>query len=94
MIVEAAAFARISVAASPAVSALCKYAEAEATAILTGNRDIVEALVEAGEKVDSIIGDCIAARAVEAERRRRFDWRTRQANATAFLKTIGSTGGE
>jgi hypothetical protein len=94
--VEARAFARVAVAASPAVEALISYAVAEATALLTSNRDILDALVEAlieagelsGERVDKIISDIIAARAVEAERIRRDDWQARIANAATFQQVV------
>jgi hypothetical protein len=94
--VEARAFARISVAASPAVEALINYAAAEATALLTANRDMVDALVEAlieagelsGKRVDEIISECVAARAVAAEKIRRIDWQARQGNAAKFLREL------
>jgi hypothetical protein len=90
--VEAAAFARIAVAASPAVEALVAYCRAEATALLTDNRDMVDALVEAlieagelnGERVDEIISECVTARSAEIERQRRDDWREREASAAAL----------
>jgi hypothetical protein len=96
--VEARAFARVAVAASPAVEALIGYAVAEANALLTSNRDILDALVEAlieagelsGERVDEIISDCVAARAVAAEKFRRVDWQQRQRNATQFLQGHGN----
>jgi hypothetical protein len=85
---EARAFARITVIASPAVEAMIQYAKAEATAIITANLDIARALVEAGQlsgdQVDIIIADAIAARAVEAERVRRADWKARQRSADRF----------
>jgi hypothetical protein len=95
---EAAAFARIAVAASPAVSALVEYCRAEATALLTANRDIVETLVAAlidhgelsGERVDEIIADCVTARSVKREQERRADWKLRQDNASEFLKAVAS----
>jgi hypothetical protein len=94
--VEARAFARIAVAASPAVEALISYAVAEATALLTSNRDILNALVEAlikagalsGDRVDEIISECVAARAVEAERIRRNDWDQRERNAATFQQVV------
>jgi hypothetical protein len=94
--IEARAFARIAVAASPAVEALINYAAAEATALLTANRDMVDALVEAlidagelsGTRVDEIISECVVARAVAVEKARRADWKTRQRNATEFLKGL------
>jgi hypothetical protein len=90
--VEARAFARIAVAASPAVEALISYAVAEANALLTSNRDILDALVEAlieagelsGERVDEIIAATIATRAFEAEKIRRNDWNARQRSANRF----------
>jgi hypothetical protein len=90
--VEARAFARIAVTASPAVEALIIYAAAEAPALLTTNRDMVEALVEAlieagelsGERVDEIISECVTKRSAGAERLRRLDWKARQANAMEF----------
>jgi hypothetical protein len=94
--IEARAFARVSVAASPAVEALISYAVAEANALLTSNRDILDALVEAlieagelsGERVDEIISECIFARAVAAEKIRRNDWQARIANAQRFLQVV------
>jgi hypothetical protein len=94
--IEARAFARIAVAASPAVEALINYAAAEATALLTANRDMVDALVEAlieagelsGTRVDEIISECVTARAVAAEKIRRIDWQARQRNATNFSKGL------
>jgi hypothetical protein len=90
--VEARAFARVAVACSPAVEALINYAAAEATALLTSNRDILDALVEAlieagelsGDQVNEIIAACVAARAVAAEIVRRKDWKARVANAGRF----------
>jgi hypothetical protein len=92
--VEARAFARIAVAASPAVEALIGYAVAEATALLTSNRDILDALVEAlieagelsGERVDEIISDCVTRRSAETERQRRDVWKQRETSAAEFLK--------
>jgi hypothetical protein len=92
--VEADAFARVAVAAQPAVKALVAYCRAEATALLTANRDMVDALVEAliqvgklsGERVDEIISECVTRRSAEIERQRRDDWKTRQASAAEFLK--------
>jgi hypothetical protein len=45
--VEANAFARVAVAATPAVAALLAYCEAEAVALIRANIEIVDALVEA-----------------------------------------------
>jgi hypothetical protein len=97
--VQADAFAKIAVAAQPAVAALIGYCRAEATALLTENRDILDALVAAlvergtldGEQVDIIIADTIAARAVEAELTRRADWKHRERNAATFLSPAPST---
>lgn len=96
--VEAAAFARVACAAgaSPAVAALISYAEAEAAALLTQNLDIVKTLVKeligagamTGDRVDEIISAGIAARGGEIERRRRDDWKARQASAAEFQKRI------
>jgi hypothetical protein len=94
--IEARAFARIAVAASPAIEALIGYAAAEATALLTANRDIVDALVSAlieagelsGESVDEIISKCICARAVEAEKIRRHEWQARITNAKTFQQVV------
>jgi hypothetical protein len=93
---EARAFAKVTVFASPAVAAMIEYAKAEATAIITSNIDIARALVEAlekagvlsGERVDEIIADTIAARAVAAEKIRRIDWQARQGNAAKFLREL------
>jgi hypothetical protein len=94
--VEADAFARIAVAAQPAVAALIQYCRAEATALLTANRDILDALVEAliergtldGAEVDAIIADAVAARAAKAEGVRRTDWRRRERSATMFFEGL------
>jgi hypothetical protein len=94
--VEADSFAKIAVAAQPAVAALIAYCRAEATALLTENRDILDGLVEAlvasgqlsGEQVDEIIAETIAARAVKAEKIRRNDWKARQRSAATFLKGL------
>jgi hypothetical protein len=91
--VEAAAFARIAVAAQPAVAAMVAYAEAEATALLRANLDIVAALVEAlvehgtlsGTMVDDIISHEVAMRSIRLEHQRRCDRRARQESARAFL---------
>jgi ATP-dependent Zn protease len=93
---EAKAFARITAFTSPSVSALLEYARAEAIGILSANLDIVRtlvaALVEAGQlsgtHVDEIIAATIAARAVEAEKIRRTDWKARQRSAATFLKGL------
>jgi hypothetical protein len=45
--IEANAFAKVAVAASPAVAALIEYCEAEAAALIRANIEIVDALVEA-----------------------------------------------
>ena len=68
--VEAAAFAKIAVAAEPAVLALIEYARAEATGILQANADILDELVNAlvglgtldGGEVDEIISAGVARR--------------------------------
>jgi hypothetical protein len=93
---EAKAFAKITVFAKPAVAAMLLYAKAEATAIISANLDIAHALVAAletagqlsGEQVDEIIADAVAARAVEAEKIRRNDWKARQRNSAKFLKGL------
>jgi len=94
--VEAVAFAKITVIASPAVAAMVSYAKAEAIAILSANLDIAQSLVAAlekagvlsGEQVDMIIAGAIAARAAEAERMRRLDWQQRERNAAMFLEGL------
>ncbi len=94
--IEASAFARIAVAAQPAVASLIDYCRVEASALLTQNRDILDALVEAlveigtldDDQIDMIISTGIAARVVEAERLRRIDWREREQNAATFLKGL------
>jgi hypothetical protein len=93
---EAKAFAKITTFTSPAVTAMIEYARAEAVGILSQNLDVARALVAAlvevgqlsGARVDEIIADTIAARAVEAEKIRRADWHKRQRNAATFLKTL------
>jgi hypothetical protein len=97
--VEATAFAKVAVAASPSVEALINYCESEARALLTANRDIIEALVEAlveagtldGEQVDTVIARQIALRSIETERQRRDDWRRCELSAAEFLKANQET---
>jgi hypothetical protein len=75
---------------------LISYYRAEAMALLTSNRNILDALVEAliergtldGDEVDTIIVDAISALAVEAKRVRRADWRERERNAAHFLQRL------
>jgi hypothetical protein len=94
--IEARAFAKVVVAAAPAAKALLQYTYAEAKALIRGNRDIVDMLVEAlieagtltGDQVDEIISAAIAIRLAENERVVRDDWRRRQRNATEFLEGI------
>jgi hypothetical protein len=89
---EAAAFAKITVIAKPAVAALIEYAKAEATAIISANLDIAHALVAAlekagqlsGDQVDEIISECVAKRSAETERHRRDDWKARKLNSATF----------
>jgi hypothetical protein len=77
---------------------MIQYATAEANAILSANLDIAHALVDAlekagvlsGEQVDAIIAGAIAARAAEAERVRRKDWRTIEQNAADFAAGLES----
>jgi hypothetical protein len=91
--VEANAFAKVAVAAQPAVIALVEYCRAEATALLTANIDIVNALVEAliesgtlsGAQIDEIISREMAMRSIRLERQRRDDWQRRQQSAAAFV---------
>jgi hypothetical protein len=97
--VEANAFARIAVAASPAVAALLAYCEAEAKALILANIEIVHALVEAliergiltGDEIDAIIAREVAAKALANERARRVAWRIVEKNAADFA-AYGSKG--
>jgi len=90
--VEANAFAKVAVAAQPAVSALLAYCKAEARALIEANRDIAEALIEAligqgtltGEQVDTVISHEIAMRSLRLEHQRRADWKQRERNAAQF----------
>ena len=90
---EANAFARVAVAAQPAVVALVRYCRAEATALLTANRDILDALVEAliehgtldGAQVDEIIAHEVAMRSIRLERQRRDDWKRVEKSAARFV---------
>jgi hypothetical protein len=96
--VEAAAFARVAVAAQPAVKALIEYAEAEATALLKANLDIVNALVEAlvehgtlsGTMVDNIISREVAMRSIRREHQRRAEWHRVEKSAAAFDRLIAA----
>jgi hypothetical protein len=90
--IEADAFARVAVAAQPAVRALIEYCKAEARALLEQNIDIVEALVEAliakgtlvTDEIDAIISAGMTARSASMERQRRADWKQRERNAVTF----------
>ena len=90
--VEAEAFARVAVAASPAVTALLTYAEAEAAALIQANIEIVRALVESlieagtlsGAEVDTVIAQRISTQAVAIERANGNDWRRRVKSAASF----------
>jgi hypothetical protein len=93
---EADAFAKVAVAASPAVSALISYCKAEAHALLEQNIDIAKALIEAlikkgtliTDEIDQIISHQIAMRSIEMETVRRADWKRRQASAAEFLEGL------
>jgi hypothetical protein len=94
--VEADAFAKLAVVASPSVEALIKYCQAESRGLLEKNIDIARALVAAliakgtllTDEIDQIISATVVARAVEAERVRRNDWHRREQSAAEFLKGI------
>jgi len=97
--IEANAFAKVAVAASPAVAALIAYCEAEAAALIRANIEIVHALVEAliergiltGDEIDTIIAREVAAKALANERARRVAWRIVEKNAADFA-AYGSKG--
>jgi hypothetical protein len=94
--VEADAFAKIAVAARPAVAALVEYCKAEARALLEQNLDIARALVAAliakgtlvTAEIDQIIFECVKVRSADKERQRRNDWKARQLNASEFLMRL------
>jgi ATP-dependent Zn protease len=73
--IEANAFAKVAVAASPAVAALIAYCEAEAAALIRANIEIAHALVAAliehgilaGDQIDAIIAREVAAKALANE---------------------------
>ena len=98
--VEADAFARVAVAAQPAVTSLVEYCRAEATALLTANIDIVNALVEAliesgtlsGAQIDEIISREMAMRSIRLERQRRDDWQRREQSAARFSAACEANG--
>jgi hypothetical protein len=85
-------FAKVAVAASPAVTALLAYAEAEAAALIRANIEIVQALVEAliergiltGDRIDAVIAREVAAKALADERARRAAWKIVEKNAADF----------
>jgi hypothetical protein len=86
---EALSFAKIAVAASPAVAALIEYCKSEALGLLEQNIDIapalIAALIEKGtlltDEIDAIISATVVLRSLEKERQRRDDWKARQLNA-------------
>jgi hypothetical protein len=81
-------FAKVAVAASPAVTAL----EAAAAALIRANIEIVQALVEAliergiltGDRIDAVIAREVAAKALADERARRAAWKIVEKNAADF----------
>jgi hypothetical protein len=85
----ARAFARVACVNADAADALLRYCEAEASALLLSNRDLVAALVDAilqiwtltGREVDQTIARAIAARSLSIERARRIDWQEREKSA-------------
>jgi hypothetical protein len=91
--IEARVFARIAVAASPAIEALIGYAAAEATALLPANRDIVDDLVSAlieagdlsGESADEYIEMHLRAR---LRPRRSVVTNARITNAKTFQQVV------
>jgi hypothetical protein len=94
--IEAGAFAKTAVAASPATEALVDYAVSEAINLLTQNIDVVRALVEVlvekgvlfTDEINTIIGATIAERAHKIELGRRNDWRQRERNAATFQRVV------
>lgn len=94
--IEANAFVKVAVAASPAVAALIAYCEAEATALLKSNIEIVRALVEAlieagtlsGDEIDIIIARTISMQSVIEEKQRRADWQRTAESAACFADLL------
>lgn len=96
---EAQAFAKIAVAASPAVAALIDYCKAEARGLLEANKDIAVALVEAlikkgtllTEEIDAILSATVVARSLKKGRQRRQDWKrvraTRLRSRNYYIET-------
>jgi hypothetical protein len=88
---EARALAR-TLCQPSAVSSLLAHAESEASAIISANRDTVDALVERlielgsmdGDEIDAAIIAAIAARSAQQEATRRHDWARRVEGAKAF----------
>jgi hypothetical protein len=93
---EAAAVARVVIAAPQARQALLQYCGSEARGLIVNNLDVMEflmvALIEfgtlSGAQIDEIISRTMAMRSSKKERQRRENWRERQRNAAAFLEGI------
>jgi hypothetical protein len=91
--VEANAFARVAVAATPAVAALLAYCEAEAAALIRANIELVHALVEAliergiltGDEIDTIIARTISMQSIVEEKQRRAGWQRTVESAACFV---------
>jgi hypothetical protein len=66
--------------------------------LITANRDVDEALVEAlvergtmrGDEVDDVIAHQIALRGLRLERERRLDWERRRQSAASFVAAPSS----
>jgi len=91
--IEAAAFARVAVAAQAAAGDLIRYAEAEATALIREHLYVVTALVDSimvrgvltGHEVDTIIMRAVAEKALADEHARRAAWRRTEESAASFV---------
>jgi hypothetical protein len=90
--VEARALASVVYAASAAVDAFVRYAEAEAEALIRAHQGVVTALVDAlvengtlySEQIDRIINDAVAAEIVASELLERQRWSQRIESAAKF----------
>jgi hypothetical protein len=90
--VEARALASVVCAASAAVDAFVRYAEAEAEALIRAHQGVVTALVDAlvengtlySEQIDRIINDAVAAEIVASELLERQRWSQRIESAAKF----------
>jgi hypothetical protein len=95
--IEAEAFASLAVASQRAIPAFLAYCRAEAAALITDNRAIAEAIIDAliehgelsGAAVDEIIARASAEESLIADRKRQTDWQRVIESAARLATFVG-----